>query len=319
VASEHEESAEEDLASEDFQEQVEPQAQPSEGLYVDELEETTEDGASASQDLTFAAEPEARHERRPAGRPSANRSRPLVARSGPAETRGRPTEDEGPRVGRMISPGIPSGKEFGVVQFNSAHRIIDPDIELKPDPPRRPVSPFKRVGAMAEEGTEVYASSHLGAHGELAVQGIPMPTLPQVGSASPPPQMGRAAALPNETPEPEMQTFEGDEDSGSQEPAKAAPVAGGPRRRPRRRGRGRGGKPAGNGSGANAAPAAGERSEPEEDVNDSIGNLKPDDGSSTPLGDAARAPGGAPRRRRGGRGRGRGRPSGATGARSDAV
>jgi hypothetical protein len=262
------------------------------------LEETPEDGRAAKQDVIFAAEPDEEPELDKAA------ERPISP----------PADDGGPRVGRLISPGIPSGNEFGVVKFNSAHRIIDPDIELKPDPPRRPVSPFKRIGVTAPEGAQVYASAHLGPHGELAVVGIPMPT----PSLSPLLTSVRTApALRRDIPVPESQTFEGDEGEADQEPAEAAPGATGPRRRPRRRGRGRSGKPAGNG-GAGAAPLTEARPEPEEDLNDSIGNLKPAEKSPLSESEAAGSPAAAPRRRRGGRGRGRSR-SASTGSRSDAV
>jgi ribonuclease E len=337
AAAGHEESAEDHMEAESFQEELEPDNRRTEApFYVDELEESAEEGEAEGgeevEDVTFVAEPD-EEAQQPVGH----------AEDGDAEGGGA-EDNGGPRVGRMISPGIPSGNEFGVVRFSSAHRIVDPDIELKPDPPRRPVSPFKRIGAAAPEGAQVYASAHLGAHGELAVVGIPMPpppptvpptvrptvpptARPSLRSARPSHPSARPS-LPSARPsravkvpvsEAESRASDGavDEDAEPQEmpAASEASDATGPRRRPRRRGRGRGSKPAG--TGASAAPLAAERIAPEEDLDDSIGNLKPSQTEPASGNAVAGAPGRPPRRRRGGRGRGR--PAGSGSAPSDAV
>lgn len=284
-------------------------------VYVDELEDVSDEGAPAGEDVTFAAEPE----------------------HGAEEPPGRAEDNGGPRSGHLVSHGIPSGNGSGVVQFSSAHRITDPDAVSAPDRPRRPVSPFKRVAASAPEGVEVFASAHLGAHGELAVPGIPlaMPNLPPPHRPDSKPavphgvvsgEASHAAAEPasararHKEFSREAQTAEGAlEDAAPQEeiPAAEAPKA----RRSRWGARRRRGRPAGNGSGtASAAPAAAEPSELEEGPEDSVGNLKTDDDAApSEIAGAATQAGPRRRRRRGGRGRGRARPPGSGSSPADPV
>jgi len=255
-----------------------------EAVYVDELEDVSDEGTPAGGDVTFAAEPE----------------------YGAEEPPGRPEDNGGPRSGRLVSHGIPSGNGAGVVQFSSAHRITDPDFVPLPDRPRRPISPFRGVAASAPEGVEVYASPHLGARGELAVPGIPLavPTPPPTPPPVAKPAAPTSARAQHERSSPEAQAADGDlEDAPLQEevPAAEAPRA----RRSRWGARRRRGRPAGNGGGiASAAPAAAEPSETEESPEDSVGNLKTDDDAS-PSDIAPKQAGPRRRRRRGGRGRGR--------------